>query len=60
LAERYQWKKTIGKVEDRENLINKWNNGFASSYTGLLAVFRLGFFEYFQFRKIWAQNHFRF
>ncbi|WP_294274394.1 alpha-L-arabinofuranosidase C-terminal domain-containing protein [uncultured Chryseobacterium sp.] len=49
LAERYQWKKTIGKVEDRENLINKWNNGFAHHLTpDYWQSFGLGFFEYFQ------------
>ncbi|GEN77212.1 alpha-L-arabinofuranosidase C-terminal domain-containing protein [Chryseobacterium hagamense] len=49
LAERYQWKKTIGKAEDRENLINKWNNGFAHRLTpDYWQSFGLGFFEYFQ------------
>lgn len=49
LAERYQWKKTIGKVEDRENLINKWNNGFTHRLTpDYWQSFGLGFFEYFQ------------
>ncbi len=49
LAERYQWKKTIVKVEDRENLINKWNNGFAHRLTpDYWQSFGLGFFEYFQ------------
>lgn len=49
LAERYQWKKTVGKVEDRENLINKWNNGFAHRLTpDYWQSFGLGFFEYFQ------------
>jgi len=49
LAERYQWKKTLGKVEDRENLINKWNNGFAHRLTpDYWQSFGLGFYEYFQ------------
>ena len=49
LAERYQWKKTVGKVEDRENLINKWNNGFAHRLTpDYWQSFGLGFYEYFQ------------
>jgi alpha-N-arabinofuranosidase len=48
LAERYQWKKTLGKVEDRENLINKWNNGFAHRLTqDYWQSFGLGFYEYF-------------
>lgn len=49
LAERYQWKKTVGKVEDRELLINRWNKEFshrpASDY---YQTFGVGFFEYFQ------------
>lgn len=49
LAERYQWKKTVGKVEDRELLINRWNTEFkhrpAPDY---FQTFGLGFFEYFQ------------
>jgi alpha-N-arabinofuranosidase len=49
LAERYQWKKTIGKVEDRENLVNKWSNGFSHRLTpDYWQSFGLGFFEYFQ------------
>jgi len=49
LAERYQWKKTVGKVEDRKNLINKWNNGFAHRLTpDYWQSFGLGFYEYFQ------------
>ena len=49
LAERYQWKKTLGNVEDRENLINKWNNGFSHRLTpDYWQSFGLGFFEYFQ------------
>ena len=49
LAERYQWKKTLGKVEDREYLINKWNNGFEHRLTpDYWQSFGLGFFEYFQ------------
>jgi len=48
LAERYQWKKTVGNVEDRENLINKWNNGFPHRLTpDYWQSFGLGFYEYF-------------
>jgi alpha-L-arabinofuranosidase len=46
---RYQWKKTIGKVEDRPLLMNRWNDEFkhrpAPDY---FQSFQLGFFEYFQ------------
>lgn len=49
LATRYQWKKTIGKVEDRKLMINRWNTEFkhrpAPDY---FQSFGLGFFEYFQ------------
>jgi alpha-N-arabinofuranosidase len=49
LASRYQWKKTVGSIEDRELLINRWNTEFnhrpAPDY---FQTFGLGFFEYFQ------------
>lgn len=49
LSQRYQWKKTVGAVDDREVLINRWNNEFqhrpAPDY---FQSFGLGFFEYFQ------------
>lgn len=49
LATRYQWKKTVGKVEDREMIVNRWNTEFrhkpAPDY---YQTFGLGFFEYFQ------------
>jgi alpha-L-arabinofuranosidase len=49
LAERYQWKKTVGKIENRQSLISRWNMEFkhrpAPDY---YQSFGLGFFEYFQ------------
>lgn len=49
LATRYQWKKTIGAVEDRPMIVNRWNTEFkhrpAPDY---FQSFGLGFFEYFQ------------
>ena len=49
LAERYQWKKTLGNVADREYLINKWSYGFAHRLTpDYYQSFGLGFYEYFQ------------
>jgi alpha-L-arabinofuranosidase len=49
LDTRYQWKKTIGKIEDRELIVNRWNTEFrhrpAPDY---FQSFGLGFFEYFQ------------
>jgi len=48
LANRYQWKKTIGKTEDRKLIINRWNNEFkhrpAPDY---FQSYGLGFYEYF-------------
>lgn len=49
LDERYQWKKTIGNVDDREYLINKWSSGFAHRPApDYYQSFGLGFYEYFQ------------
>lgn len=49
LSQRYQWKKTIGPVEDRELIINRWNFEFAHRPTpDYFQTFGLGFFEYFQ------------
>jgi hypothetical protein len=49
LTNRYQWKTTIGPVEERKLIINRWNmemrNRQASDY---FQSFGLGFFEYFQ------------
>lgn len=49
LDKRYQWKKTIGPVEERELLINRWNYEFLHRPTpDYFQTFGLGFFEYFQ------------
>jgi alpha-N-arabinofuranosidase len=49
LATRYQWKKTIGNVDEREVMINRWNTEFAHRPTpDYFQSFGLGFFEYFQ------------
>ncbi len=49
LAQRYQWKNTIGKVEDRQLIINRWNTEIANRQTpDYYQTFGLGFFEYFQ------------
>jgi alpha-L-arabinofuranosidase len=49
LSNRYQWKKTLGPVEDRELMINRWNMEFlhrpAPDY---FQSYGLGFYEYFQ------------
>ena len=49
LAQRYQWKKTVGPVWDRTLLINRWNTEFAHRPApDYFQSFGLGFFEYFQ------------
>ncbi len=49
LANRYQWKKTVGNVEDRELIINRWNTEFPfRSAPDYFQSYGLGFFEYFQ------------
>jgi alpha-L-arabinofuranosidase len=49
LARRYQWKKTIGAVEERQLIINRWNTEFANRQApDYFQTFGLGFFEYFQ------------
>lgn len=49
LSQRYQWKKTVGPVEERELLINRWNFEFAHrAAPDYFQTFGLGFFEYFQ------------
>jgi len=49
LSQRYQWKKTLGPIEDRQLLINRWNFEFAHRPTpDYFQTFGLGFFEYFQ------------
>jgi len=49
LAKRYQWKKTVGPVEERTVLVNRWNTEFKHRLTpDYFQGFGLGFFEYFQ------------
>ncbi len=49
LERRYQWKNTIGPVEKRRLLINRWNYEFSHRPTpDYCQSFGLGFFEYFQ------------
>lgn len=49
LSQRYQWKKTIGPVEERQLVINRWNYEFAHRPApDYFQTFGLGFFEYFQ------------
>jgi alpha-L-arabinofuranosidase len=49
LSKRYQWKNTIGPIESRKFLINRWNYEFKHRPTpDYFQSFGLGFFEYFQ------------
>jgi alpha-L-arabinofuranosidase len=49
LSKRYQWKNTIGPVEDRKLLIDRWNYEFPWRPTpDYFQSFGLGFFEFFQ------------
>lgn len=49
LAQRYQWKKTVGPVAERTTLVNRWNTEFAHKPTpDYFQSFGLGFYEYFQ------------
>ncbi|OJW13295.1 alpha-L-arabinofuranosidase C-terminal domain-containing protein [Mucilaginibacter sp. 44-25] len=48
LANRYQWKKTIGDIDKRENIMNRWNVEFEKRRTpDYYQTFGLGFMEYF-------------
>jgi alpha-N-arabinofuranosidase len=49
LENRYQWKKTIGNIDDRHLIVNRWNTEFAHRLTpDYFQSFGMGFFEYFQ------------
>ncbi|HEY2759908.1 MAG TPA: alpha-L-arabinofuranosidase C-terminal domain-containing protein, partial [Pirellulales bacterium] len=49
LSKRYQWKNTIGPVEDRPLVVNRWNYEFKHRPTpDYYQSFGLGFFEFFQ------------
>jgi len=49
IAKRYQWKQTVGPVQEREMQVNRWNTEFRHKFTpDYFQSFGLGFFEYFQ------------
>jgi len=49
LSKRYQWKNTIGPIEQRRLLVNRWNYEFLHRPTpDYYQSFGLGFFEFFQ------------
>ncbi|MBN1780549.1 alpha-L-arabinofuranosidase [bacterium] len=48
LSQRYQWKNTIGDIDERICIINRWNSEFRHRYTpDYFQSFGLGFFECF-------------
>lgn len=48
LETRYQWKKTVGPLDERPLAINRWNTEFAHrAAPDYFQSFGLGFFEYF-------------
>ena len=49
LTNRYQWKKTLGPIEERPTMLNRWNVEFLHRPTpDYYQSFGLGFFEFFQ------------
>ena len=48
LANRYQWKHTVGPVDERQLIMNRWNTEFAHKPApDYFQSFGLGFYEYF-------------
>ncbi len=48
LETRYQWKKSVGNVEDRQMIVNRWNTEFAHrNAPDYFQSYGLGFYEYF-------------
>ena len=47
LATRYQWKKTVGQIEDRELIVNRWNTEFTHRPAP----------DYFQSFRTWASSN---
>ncbi len=49
LGNRYQWKNTIGHINQRKTIIGRWNTEFAHRLTpDYYQSFGLGFYEYFK------------
>lgn len=48
LETRYQWKKTVGNVDDRKLIVNRWNTEFPHrNAPDYFQSYGLGFYEYF-------------
>jgi hypothetical protein len=57
LSNRYQWKKTIGPIEERQLIINRWNVEFAHRPTpDYFQTFGLAFLNISNWQKILAPN----
>ena len=53
LDNRYQWKNTIGNIEDRHLIVNRWNTEFAHRLTpDYFQSFGMGFLNIFNLQKI--------
>lgn len=49
LNNRYQWKQTVGPVDQRQLIVNRWNTEMSHRQApDYFQTFGLGFFEYFQ------------
>ncbi|OQP66167.1 alpha-L-arabinofuranosidase C-terminal domain-containing protein [Niastella populi] len=49
LSNRYRWKNTVGPIEERQLIMNRWNIEFPHrAAPDYFQTFGLGFFEYFQ------------
>lgn len=49
LSNRYRWKNTVGPIEERQLMMNRWNIEFPyRNAPDYFQTFGLGFFEYFQ------------
>lgn len=61
LSQRYQWKKTIGPVEERQLIINRWNFEFPQrAAPDYFQTFGLGFLNIFNWPKISAPSRYRY
>jgi alpha-L-arabinofuranosidase len=52
ITNRYQWKATVGPVDERKLMINRWNNEMQNrTAPDYFQSFGLGFYEYFLFAE---------
>jgi len=48
LAKRYRWKNTVGNIDERKLIINRWNDENSRATPDYYQSFGLGFYEFFQ------------